>query len=100
MPAGSDQLLRDLTRRPGVGCSSLKLPSSLVTHCVIDTSISKVIGCHTQPKRDAGGDPQVQSNNNERVQTCCCLIHPDETPAVPAKRSRGRVKRILFGIPT
>jgi hypothetical protein len=29
--------------------------------------------------------------------------HPDETPAVPAKRSRDRVQRIqriLFGIPT
>jgi hypothetical protein len=52
------------------------------------------------PPRCRWGDTQVQSNNNERVLTCCRVDHLDATPAVPAKRSRGRVKRIVLGIPT
>ena len=63
MPAVSDQLLRDLRGARG-WVFVLKLSYSLA--CVIDTSISKVLGCHSSIRRDAGGDTHLQSNNNER----------------------------------
>jgi len=52
------------------------------------------------PPRCRWGDTQVQSNNNERARTCWRVEHLDETPAVPAKRSRFRAKRIVLGLPT
>jgi hypothetical protein len=100
VPAASDQLLRDLRGARGWVFVPTAVDFAKITACVIDTWVSKVLGCHAAAY-DAmpWGDTQVQSNN-ECGPTYGCLKHPDETPAVPAKRSRGRVKRILFGIPT
>lgn len=74
MPAASDQLLRDLPGAQGWVFVPRAVLFAKITACVIDTSISKIVGCHT-PAYNAmpWGDTQVQSNNNECVQTCCCL---------------------------
>jgi hypothetical protein len=66
VPAVSDQLLRDLRGARGWVFVAEAVLFAKITACVIDTSISKVLGCHSSIRRDAGGDTQVQSNNNER----------------------------------
>ena len=48
MPAVSDQLLRDLRGARGWVFVPEAVFFAKITACVIDTSISKVLGCHTQ----------------------------------------------------
>jgi hypothetical protein len=105
VPATIDQLPRDLRGARGWVFVPEAVFFAKITACVIDTSVSKVLGCDPTAKtRCRWGDTQVQSNNNERVQTCCRVNHLDnhldETPAEPAKRSSFRAERILLGSPT
>ncbi len=84
MPAVSDQLLRDLRGARGWVFAAEAVLFAKIIACVIDTSISKVLGCHGSIRRDAGGVIPRCNRTTTSVQTFCCLNHPDETPAVPA----------------
>jgi len=86
VPAASDQLLRDLRGAKGLVFVPEAVLFAKITACVIDTSISKVLGCHSSIRR-RGVIPRCNRTTTS-VQTFCCLNHPDETPAVPAQRSR------------
>ena len=55
MPAASDQLLRDLRGARGWVFVPEAVFFAKITACVIDTSISKVLGCHTQHKTRCRG---------------------------------------------
>jgi hypothetical protein len=75
VPAAFDPLLRDLGGARSWVSFSNEDSSPKSPPAVIDTSISKVLGCvHTAAySATPWGGSQVQSNNNEYVQTRCCL---------------------------
>jgi hypothetical protein len=74
VPAASDQLLRDSPGARGWVFVPSIVFFAKITICGIDTSVSKVVRCHAVAySAMPWGDTQVQSNNNECVQTCCCL---------------------------
>jgi len=99
VPADSDQLLRDLDGAPSWMFFANDVLFATTTAYVIDTSISKVVGCHAavycaMPWGDARAIERQRVRPNMRPPK-----RRDETPAVAAKRSHGRVER-SFGIPT
>ena len=55
MPAVSDQLLRDLRGARGWVFAAEAVLFAQITACVIDTPLSKVLGCHSSIRRAAGG---------------------------------------------